>query len=984
MGGFDLYRAPWNGSACGPAEPVPDGVNTAADELDPAAWGRPEAGGVLYFASNRRDGGRGDFDLYAARADASSGALAVEGLALLNTRGDEREPAPTADGRTLFFASDRGRPGDFDLWKSFRNADAWLPPRPVQGLNSPAVERGPWPSQDGFALYFERRDGSRPGDLFRARSVELFRLPRAPVGWLDVVLFAALLLLALLAWLAKRWEQLDVIYKCFLVSVLLHLLLMWLLRGVHPESELAPAGRDRGRAFEVHLLRDRARASGLRERDGAAAVARAAREELAPPERLPGEPRPAERPAPGELNLARADAEPVRAPGPTPAPVAPSAERRAHAAARLADAEPAAARRTGGAPELAFSAAEVAPARTAIDAATPTRAAGAAPAPAPALPAAPVALARPTAHSDRPLPFRPSAGDLVPPGELAAASPQPDLAQPVEANPLRTGAAPPSELPGAVAFAATARASTGAPVPSPQPPRAGAGAPLPSEDAPRPELAGALARREEPGPAAPTRRPPAELEPAAAGAAPRGPRLETPVEDAAPRGKGAAAVELALPAAESFAEHRPASHDVREFAAPPRNAFAAAAEPPPEPAAPPSSAPLEVARSERARELPPSPERLQSTPYRSRFGSSKQVALETFGGGEDTERAVHDGLAYLAAHQRRGGYWAEAGDRDAKYHDVRVGNTALCLLAFLAAGHTQQSGTEHSAAVARAVDYLLATQDRRTGHFGDTASYGHGIATYALAECFAITGDPRLREPLERAVARVLANQVPEDYRGDPRLVGGWGYYYGDGSTYDPWPRVSITSWQVMALESARLGGLAVDEQALRSAGKFIARSWDPRLGALRYSHDPRRVDSEYPTLPGSTPAGLFALSLLGEDLGSERFAAPRNYVMSRLPRGWRYAGEQAFVERAQGNVYFLYYGSLAMLRAGGDDWRRWNVALKETLLPAQELDGSWRPLDVYARYAGDSREDSIYTTAMCVLTLEVYYRYFTPLLEKE
>jgi hypothetical protein len=105
---------------------------------------------------------------------------------------------------------------------------------------------------------------------------------------------------------------------------------------------------------------------------------------------------------------------------------------------------------------------------------------------------------------------------------------------------------------------------------------------------------------------------------------------------------------------------------------------------------------------------------------------------------------------------------------------------------------------------------------------------------------------------------------------------------------------------------------------------------------------------------------------------------------MSRLPRGWRYAGDDAFVSRAQGNVYFLYYGSLAMLRVGGEEWRRWNVALKETLLPAQEEDGSWRPLDVYARYAGDTRNDSVYTTAMCVLTLEVYYRYFTPLLERK
>ncbi len=47
----------------------------------------------------------------------------------------------------------------------------------------------------------------------------------------------------------------------------------------------------------------------------------------------------------------------------------------------------------------------------------------------------------------------------------------------------------------------------------------------------------------------------------------------------------------------------------------------------------------------------------------------------------------------------------------------------------------------------------------------------------------------------------------------------------------------------------------------------------------------------------------------------------------------------------------------------------------------AQAKDGSFPPIDVYAEEAGDSRRDRSYTTAMCVLSLEVYYRYFTPLL---
>ena len=90
----------------------------------------------------------------------------------------------------------------------------------------------------------------------------------------------------------------------------------------------------------------------------------------------------------------------------------------------------------------------------------------------------------------------------------------------------------------------------------------------------------------------------------------------------------------------------------------------------------------------------------------------------------------------------------------------------------------------------------------------------------------------------------------------------------------------------------------------------------------------------------------MFALALLGDDLTSEEYAPAREYVLTRAPSGYRYAGEAEFVAHGTGNVYFWYYGTLAMFRAGGDDWLRWNEAMKRTLLPAQARDGSWEPID--------------------------------------
>jgi hypothetical protein len=215
----------------------------------------------------------------------------------------------------------------------------------------------------------------------------------------------------------------------------------------------------------------------------------------------------------------------------------------------------------------------------------------------------------------------------------------------------------------------------------------------------------------------------------------------------------------------------------------------------------------------------------------------------------------------------------------------------------------------------------------------------------------------------------------------DIKFKGGWGYYYPDGRSYDPWPRTSVTVWQVMALESARLGGLRVPDRAFDDARTFLMNAHDKSEGVILYNHAPERLSSSYSTLPGSTPAGLFALSLLGEELADSSYDKSIAWVLGKAPSGYREGTVDSFVREAQGNLYYWYYGSLALFRVGGEPWEQWNRQLQDTLLPAQAKEGSWKPISVYAKFSGDTETDRSYTTAMCVLTLEVYYRYFTPLL---
>ncbi|MBL8730140.1 MAG: PD40 domain-containing protein [Planctomycetes bacterium] len=393
-------------------------------------------------------------------------------------------------------------------------------------------------------------------------------------------------------------------------------------------------------------------------------------------------------------------------------------------------------------------------------------------------------------------------------------------------------------------------------------------------------------------------------------------------------------------------------------------------------AAPPGSL---LARQQTTTALPPQlADPAPRNAYSNRFGPAKARALETFGGSEATERAVADGLRYLARLQNADGTWGDRSDFDTKYGFVYVGKTALCVLAFLGAGHTPTSRSEHSGVVQKALEHLLSLQDPDTGAFGASSCYGHGITTYALAECYGLTKSPALLRPLEHALAWIVEHQGP---RRDRRNRGGWGYYSPGLAAEDDYARVSVTAWMVMALESARLSGIELPETVLPRAREFLDLAFDQKNGWFRYNHEPGRLRSAWPTLPASTPAGAFCLMLLGAGAEDHKVQAAVDYTVARRPEQYRPYDDEEFVLRGQGNVYFWYYGSLCCFLAGGDAWQRWNERLRTVLPAAQSPDGSFAPIDVYAHEAGDSRTDRSYTTAMCVLSLEVYYRYFTPLL---
>ena len=349
--------------------------------------------------------------------------------------------------------------------------------------------------------------------------------------------------------------------------------------------------------------------------------------------------------------------------------------------------------------------------------------------------------------------------------------------------------------------------------------------------------------------------------------------------------------------------------------------------------------------------------------YQGRDRSQRSKIVLKAGGTESSERAVELSLRWLASHQTAEGYWdadrhgsglvkvdEQGVDRRNAGKNADAGITGLAVLAFLAAGYTHEEG-EYAGNVERALLWLIR-QQADNGYLGGQAShyakhYCHAMATYAMAEAYALQSDLRtdlrLREPIRRAVDYIVSTQNPED--------GGWRYLKGQISD------MSMFGWQLMALKSAELAGITVPKNTKQQMVKFLkARSLGQNNGLAGY----REQEAPSPTM---TAEALFCKQMLGLRRENAASTEAASYLLQNLPR------------RSRWNLYYWYYGNLSMIQYNGKAWRDWNSAVRDVLVAEQITKGSnigsWDPRGPWGPYGG-----RVYSTAMAALCLEVYARY--------
>ena len=277
----------------------------------------------------------------------------------------------------------------------------------------------------------------------------------------------------------------------------------------------------------------------------------------------------------------------------------------------------------------------------------------------------------------------------------------------------------------------------------------------------------------------------------------------------------------------------------------------------------------------------------------------------------DTDRAITQGLKYLASRQNEDGSFGMGGFRS---------NVAICGLAGLsmvASGSTPGRGP-YGSQIDRCVRYILNSCDEDGFiHVPDDGMrgpmYGHGFATLFLAEVYGMALDPLVRVRLSKAVERIIDTQNDE---------GGWRYQPVRADA-----DISVTICQVMALRAAKNAGLYVPSETIDRCIDYVEKSQNPDGGFMYMIHG---GPSEFPR----SAAGVVALYSAGIYEG-EAIVRGLEYLMRFVPRGEP-------MRRQSHYFYGHYYAIQAMWQAGGKYWSTWYPAIRDELVTRQLQDGSW------------------------------------------
>ena len=330
---------------------------------------------------------------------------------------------------------------------------------------------------------------------------------------------------------------------------------------------------------------------------------------------------------------------------------------------------------------------------------------------------------------------------------------------------------------------------------------------------------------------------------------------------------------------------------------------------------------------------------------KGRVGAGRKAAMEQNKMKTKTEQAVMKGLVWLQQNQNPDGSWGDSN---------KGGMTGFGLLCFLGHGETPES-QQFGLTVNKAVQWILDNGTKNEGRlhmapsFSQPGVYEHGICAYALGEYYTMTQDERVKELFKQAIGYIVQGQGPG---------GGWMYSY-DKTADD----LSVSGWQIQALKAAHLSKLDIYgvDQALDKAIAYIERVKGPKGG---YGY--RGPEDRY----SLTGVGILCELFWKGERGILRKGMEWVLDQTEKEKPVKYKSEHA-------DLYAWYYHTQACLMFGGSAWTKWNRWFQDEICDVQNPDGSWpMPGGKGHGMTGETMKDKVYRTSLCILMLEVFYRY--------
>jgi hypothetical protein len=334
----------------------------------------------------------------------------------------------------------------------------------------------------------------------------------------------------------------------------------------------------------------------------------------------------------------------------------------------------------------------------------------------------------------------------------------------------------------------------------------------------------------------------------------------------------------------------------------------------------------------------------------------------------EIEACVDRGLAFLATQEAP----------DGSFPSIRPGQpgvTSLCIMAFLSRGHQPGAG-KYAEAINRAIDFTIGCQ-RADGLFSQdapgiewqryeashTAIYNHAIAGVMLGEVYGQVTGPRaaiVKTAIEKGLQFTREFQLRPK---TPDYKGCWRYLQVPQG--HPMADLSITSWQLMFMRSAKNAQFNVPQNYVEEAMAYVHRCFDPQTGMFHYALS---GGGGFAASRGMAGAGILSLSLAGQHQTS----------MAEAAGDWLLAHPYKKFGEVIGSYdkffYSTYYCSQAMAQLGGHYWDQFFPPMAEILLKAQNPDGSWPPEQAHET-SGVSIFGNAVSSALAILSLTTPYQ---------